>query len=226
MRAAAIFDLDGTLLPGTSTERLFLARAVREHALHPARLAWGATLSVASWLRHQTATPFERKAYLAQQNSASFEALGVTCVHADVLPRLRPDLVRALETHRQRGEALVLLSGTLDFLGTELARALGIEFAVVAGLERSGGRFTGWVVPPHPHGGGKLTALVALAAREQLDLAKSTAYANHASDLAHLERVGFPQAVTPDRALRVAAERHGWPVWEATDESHRTRPAG
>jgi len=97
---------------------------------------------------------------------------------------------------------------------------------VVAGLERAGGRFTGWVVPPHPHGRGKLDGLVALAAREELDLAASTAYANDGSDVAHLECVGFPQAVAPDRVLRAAAKRHGWPVWEASDESHRDRTAG
>ena len=66
MRPAAIFDLDGTLLPSTSTERLFLARALHERALHPARLAWGGAVSIASWIQRQTATPFERKAYLAQ----------------------------------------------------------------------------------------------------------------------------------------------------------------
>ncbi|MCU1483446.1 MAG: family hydrolase, partial [Actinomycetia bacterium] len=44
------------------------------------------------------------------------------------------------------------------------------------------------------------------------DLRLATAYSDAGSDLPLLEACGFPIAVRPDRVLRAAARRGGWPV--------------
>lgn len=214
MRPAAIFDLDGTLLPRTSAERLFLRRAARTGAVQPWTLAAGALWAAGRWALRQTRSPFESKDYLRGAACAPLEALGVTCVHDDVLPRLRPDLLAALERHRARGDLLILLTGTFDFLGAEIARSLQLDGWAGTVLQRRGGRFTGRIVPPHPHGPGKAEVLRALGARLGFDPGASTAYANRGSDIAHLALVAYPQAVGPDRALRAHARREHWPVWE------------
>src|SRR5262249_27142483 len=85
MRTAAFFDLDGALLPGTSTERIFLRRAVATGAMSPVRLAWGGARAFFSFVTGRSATLFEHKAYLAAQDVRRLEALGVECVHAEVL---------------------------------------------------------------------------------------------------------------------------------------------
>jgi HAD superfamily hydrolase (TIGR01490 family) len=222
MRAAAIFDLDGTLLAGTSAERLWLRRALAAGALPPWRLAAGAIAALAAWASRRTASPFERKAYLRGADCARFEALAAACVQDDVLPRLRPSVVERVRAHRAAGDLTVLLSGTPDILGTLLAHALEMDAVVVARLERAAGRFTGRVLPPHPYGAGKRVALVDLATRVGIDLGRSTAYANRTSDVAHLECVGHPQVVAPDRNLRRIARARGWRVWE--DDDGRARP--
>jgi HAD superfamily hydrolase (TIGR01490 family) len=225
MRAAAIFDLDGTLLAGTSAERLWLRRAVRAGALSPWRLAGGLAVALAAWASGRMANPFERKPYLAGADCARFEDLATECVRADVLPRLRPALVQQMVAHRAAGDLVVLLSGTPDVLGTRLAHALEMDAVVASRLERAAGRFTGRIVPPHPYGAGKRVALEAFAARADVDLGRSTAYADRASDVAHLERVGHPHAVAPDRGLRRVAVSRGWRIWE-DDDGGRARHGG
>jgi len=225
MRPAAIFDLDGTLLPRTSAERLFLRRAVRAGELGPWTVAAGAAWALARWAARRTASPFESKDYLRQAPCAALEALGVVCVHDDVLPRLRSDLLVALEGHRERGDLLVLLTGTFDFLGAEIAKALRLEAWAATVLERRSGHFTGRAVPPHPHGAGKVEVLLELARRHAIDLGRSTAYANRGSDIAQLALTAYPQAVSPDRALRAQARRAHWPVWE-DDAAAASRGSG
>lgn len=211
-RPAAIFDLDGTLLPRTSAERLFVAAALTRGLLEPWRAARGVVLALADRMGGQTRSLAESKRYLAGARCGPLETCGVECVNNMVWPRLRPSLLGALAAHRGRGDAIVLLSGTPDFLGTELARLLGAEFAITARMERRDGRFTGRVEPPHPHGAGKVEALLDLAAAADLELSRSHAYANRHSDALHLALVGTPHAVAPDRGLDRLSRGRGWEV--------------
>ncbi len=211
-RPAAIFDLDGTLLADTSAERLFLGKILTTQTISTLALASGFARAFATWIGGRIQTPWALKGWLRGAACAPVEALGVQCVHDDIVPRLRSELVSTLEAHKQRGEFIILLTGTLDFLGMEIARYLGADAAATARLERHEGRFTGRVLEPYPHGVGKLRALEALAQIHDLDLAVSAAWANRGSDIAHLERVGFPHAVAPNGTLRRHAEQHGWSI--------------
>ena len=213
MRAAAIFDLDGTLLAGTSAERLWLQRALRARAVSPFRLALGAAQALAAWASRRSASPFERKPYL-RGDCRRWEELARVCVDTDIVPRLRPALIARLAQHRAAGDATLLLTGTPDVLGTRIAAALNIDAVIASRLERAGDRFTGRVLPPHPYGDGKRSALLDWAAQAGVDLARSHAYANRGSDIAHLECVGHPHAVAADRRLRRVAQARGWRIWE------------
>jgi len=223
-RPAAIFDVDGTLLGRGSAERHFLVRAVRCRRVTPAHVLGGSLWALGAWAAGGRQLHAAWKGYLRGLECAPVEALGVDCVHEDVRVHLRDDLLRELEEHRAHGRAIVLLTGTLDFLGTEIARLVGADHVASARLERRDGRFTGRVLPPYPHGAGKVEALLELAGAAALDLAASHAYANHGSDVAHLERVGHPHAVAPDRRLRRVARARGWSVHE--DARRDPRPRG
>ena len=78
--------------------------------------------------------------------------------------------------------------------------------------EEKDGVFTGRLVGDILHGPGKKHAVAALAALQQLDLEKCTAYSDSINDLPMLEMVGSPVAVNPDRKLRRYAEERGWTV--------------
>lgn len=211
---AAIFDVDGTLLCGASAEWRFVVRALRARSLRPGPALFGALRGAAARMRGEIESLVASKDYLSGAACDPLEALAVTCVDTEITKDLRPSILAALQAHRWSGARIVLLSGTLDFLALPLARAVQADLVVATRLERRAGRFTGRILPPHPHGAGKVAALEALAVRADLDLGASHAYANRTSDAAHLLRVGFAHAVAPDRGLRRLARDRAWDILE------------
>jgi putative phosphoserine phosphatase/1-acylglycerol-3-phosphate O-acyltransferase len=204
--AAAIFDVDGTLVQGGS-ERLFFRYLVQTRKLNlPRAISFLARLAAAPGSR------FSNKSYLAGLAVAEMEHLGHCCFQELVLPRLRPAAVARLKAHQSGGRKIILLTGSLAFLMLPLKEHLGADWLIATELTRVNGIFTGEIQGLHPRGENKRLLLEELARNQDLDLARSSAYGNHEEDFPLLSSVGHPVAVSPTRALkRLARERH-WPV--------------
>ena len=67
------------------------------------------------------------------------------------------------------------------------------------------------------YGPNKALAIRELAERNGIDLERSSAYSDSATDVPMLEAVGHPVAVNPDRALAKAAARMSVPCTVATN---------
>lgn len=230
--AAAFFDVDRTLVVGTALETCFLRVAWRRGAVGPAALLrnlW-AGLQALGLLPSRAGRPFPvpaglsfrttlryaflsgNKAYLRGLRLDECVALARAAFHEEVLPRLSPRGQQVVAEHRGSGRAIVLLTGTLDFLGEPLRAHLGAALMVAARPEVRGGVLTGRLADPHPYGGRKRELLLRLAAESGFDLAGSYAYADHHTDLPVLEAVGHPVAVNPDGRLARAARERGWEI--------------
>lgn len=216
----AIFDVDGTLLPGTTAERLFLRFLARRGELD-ARAAWQTAWFVARRLYPPGLAAVrgvrEGRPYLAGKEVAAMERLGAECFAAEIRPRLSAQGVAAVHAHRDAGRTTALLSGGLWFLVEPMAAWLGANHALATRLAtrvRRGGEptLTATLTGPHPYGAAKATLLRAFADRHGLDLARSFCYGNHRTDTEMLALVGHPVAVNPDTALRREATRRGWPI--------------
>jgi len=120
--------------------------------------------------------------------------------------------VERIRWHRAEGHLVVLLTGTLDFLGEPLRAYLGADRMLAARPQVRQGRLTGRLAEAHPYGERKHELLLHLAQEEGLDLRNSYAYADHHSDVPFLETVGHPVAVNPDRRLARIARQRGWTV--------------
>ncbi len=207
---AAVFDVDWTILSDTSAERLFVRMLWRD-----GHLGWrdliGMLVGVLKHLPDMTAARAER-VYLRGRSVAEMEAVALACWQSQILPRLSPTALAAIEHHRQQGHAIVLLTGAPELLMRPLATYLKTDACLCSDLERDGDRYTGLTVPPYPYGPAKRAVLERFAAARGLDLAASWAYADSLTDLAVLERVGHPVVVNPDAPLRRLAARRGWPV--------------
>jgi|UniRef100_A0A7V6A0Y6 HAD superfamily hydrolase (TIGR01490 family) len=206
MKAAAIFDVDGTLVQG-GTERLFFRYLVQTGKLSLPR-AFG-------FLARLAAAPGERfcnKSYLAGVSVAEMEHLGRRCFEEVILPRLRPAAVARLQAHRSGGRKIILLTGSLTFLMLPLQKHLDADWLIATELMQVNGRFTGAISGMHPRGENKRLLLEKLAHSQGLDLACSSAYGNHEEDIPLLGSVGHPVAVSPTRALKRLARERGWPV--------------
>jgi HAD superfamily hydrolase (TIGR01490 family) len=204
--AAAIFDVDGTLVRG-GTERLFF-----RYLVHARRLNF---LRAIGFLARLAAAPRERyrnKTYLAGLAVADMEYLGHRCFQEVILPRLRPPAVARLQAHQSGGRKIILLTGSLAFLMFPLQKQLGADWLIATELAEVNGRFTGEIRGLHPRGENKRLLMEDLARNQGLDLARSSAYGNHEEDVFLLSSVGHPVAVSPTLALKRLAREHNWPV--------------
>ncbi|MGH9675757.1 MAG: HAD family hydrolase, partial [Candidatus Acidiferrum sp.] len=147
----------------------------------------------------------------------AFPGNGRACM---TIPAFFPEAVQRVAWHASQGHAIVLVSGTLEPLAEEAARALerqvaqrGIaaEIHVIATLlEEAAGSWTGRIAGAAMFGEEKARAVRKLAANWGLDLATSHAYGDTASDRWMLASAGRPTAVNPSDELRRIARLHGW----------------
>jgi HAD superfamily hydrolase (TIGR01490 family) len=213
--AAAFFDLDRTLLRGSSGAAL--AGTFRRHGLIGRRQL----LHAALWQLRFAAVGADGAAVraAAERGVAILRGFPVEelrrLVAGAVEPVLRPrvfaDALALAEVHRERGERVYLVSATLQEILDALAAALGFDGAAGTVAEVEEGRYTGRLERLLE----KPAAVRELAARDGVDLAASTAYSDSHADLPFLESVGNPVAVNPDRALRRTARARGWQVLRA-----------
>jgi len=204
--AAAIFDVDGTLVGG-GTERLFFLYLVRTGKLNPAR-----ALAFLLRLAAKPRSRFVDKTYLAGMDVEDTVRLGRRCYQEVIYPRLRPRGLARLRAHQAEGLRVVLLTGSLSFLVQPLQDDLEADWLIATELARQGRFFTGNILGPHPRGEMKRILLKELAQRQGLDLSRSYAYGNHLEDAALLGSVGRPVAVNPSRPLRRRAQERRWPI--------------
>jgi len=208
----AVFDIDGTLLPGTSVEGLFFRQLLRA-----GKLRWHNLLRM---LRHFLrnvlggATPSIRlnKWFYAGFQVRELRIQARQFVDRVLLHRLSKEGLSELENCRRQGCEIVLLSGAPSIFVERLARRLRAKFFFGAELQHSDDFFTGELADPHPFGLGKRDMLLDLHARTEIDFSSSLAFANHHSDAHHLELFGKPVAVNPTLRLARIARRRGWEI--------------
>jgi len=129
-----------------------------------------------------------------------------------VLPLVRPEVMERVRSHRASGHRIILASGTLAPLLSEVGRHLGIEEVVGTPLVLSEGRYTGACELPVCQGPGKVSRLMAYLAGSSIRWPESYAYADSHSDMPLLEEVGNPVAVHPDHKLAAHARERRWQI--------------
>ncbi|HET7315456.1 HAD-IB family hydrolase [Salinisphaera sp.] len=207
-----IFDIDGTLVPGSSSEARFARYLWQVRALGPRQLLAFAWFTLRYLPRFGKHVMQKNKAYLSGHEYGDIVDLARRFVADVLLPTLHAPAVERLKAHQAAGDAVVLLSGTPQFLADALGAALGIEHCIGAACSTENGRFTGAPPRRHPYGPTKIDAAETLASQAGLPLAEAVAFGDSISD-AHLFRVvGEAVAVAPDRRLSVAAVGAGWEV--------------
>jgi HAD superfamily hydrolase (TIGR01490 family) len=215
-RAAAFFDLDKTLMAGSSGMQ-FARVAARQGIVGRGQLArWGF-----EHLRYRLrGTTDERTAEVlrvARDLIAGVPAQQIARmgpqVMADILPRVYPQMLDEVHAHQDAGRPAFIVSAAGNEVVGALAAVLGMEGGIGTSYEIDAeGRFTGRLDGPFVYGPGKVEAMEAFAAQHNIDLAASYAYSDSLSDLPMLRAVGNPVAVNPDPPLAALAKEEGWQV--------------
>ncbi|WP_265283743.1 HAD family hydrolase [Verminephrobacter aporrectodeae] len=123
---------------------------------------------------------------------------------------LRPT-VAALAMHRQRGDRIVLVSGSFPAVLEPLRIQLGADDLLCTRPRIVNGRLTGWVEQPMI-GANKARAARYLMARGGINPLACAAYGDHLSDLPLLELVGHPGVVPHDPSLVAIARARNWRI--------------
>lgn len=140
------------------------------------------------------------------------EVLGEDWAQDELLPKIRPQVRRLLEDAARTGRVCVLVSESIDAIAGPVARALGFDDVMCSALEWEGEQATGRLREPRVGPEVDPRALRALAAKHDIDLARSAAYGSRGADSMLLSLVGLPCAVAPDRQLSRIARDLDWPV--------------
>ncbi len=215
-RGAAFFDLDKTLMQGSSGFQF--ARAVREAGLISRRqLAsdamanlrfrlHGASDEESEALRIRIATSLEGV------RVRDLDRLGVRVMQR-ILPRLYPQMLTIAYTHQDAGRPAYIVTAAAQDMAEVLARVMTFDGALGSSLsEVEDGIYTGRPTGSFLYGGAKAVAIQHLAARDGLDLSACYAYSDSVSDAPMLRAVGHPVVVNPDADLEQLAGEEGWEV--------------
>ncbi len=223
--AAAFFDLDRTLMSGSSAY-YFGKAAYREGLLPlPRLLADGAAgLLFRLFGASDEKSEAVRDRILASAAGHEVETFGrlAPAVLEEILPRIRPEAQALLDMHAQAGRDVYIISASPVEIVSELARALDITEGLGTESEIVDGRYTGRLAAPFCYGEGKAEMLRKIMAERGYDPLQSYAYSDSASDLPMMQMVGNPVAVNPDRPMMAVAHRRGWPVIEFNREGKQT----
>lgn len=213
--AAAFFDLDRTLIGGSSVFVFGMAAwkagfVPTGDLVSDARNAIGFRLTGAS--DEKTAAVRDRiLGAIAGTTVAELRALG-----NQVIPRLlkevRLESRGLIDLHHDAGRDTYIVSASPIEIVDDLADAMGMTGGIGTVAEIVDGVYTGRLAEPFCYGEGKARAIEKLAEEKGYDLRLSYAYSDSAGDLPFLEMVGHPVAVNADRALQSLAYHRGWPV--------------
>jgi HAD superfamily hydrolase (TIGR01490 family) len=228
MRPAAFFDLDRTLMEGSSAYQ-FGRAMFKTGRLSRRQLARDAVEQVQFRLRGSTDAAVNAlmdriMSGIKGQRVADLARL-TPDVLVGVLPRLYPQMLEVVHEHQDSGRQAYIVTAASDEMVQVLAHVLAMDGAIGTRSEVRDGVYTGRLGGPFAYGEGKAEALREFAAAEGIDLEQSWAYSDSASDLPMLRAVGHPVAVNPDAPLAEVAQQEGWEVLRFEKLGRRLRIA-
>ena len=213
----ALFDLDHTLLPLDSDQSwgeftlslgwvdpdTFQAKNNGFYADYQA-----GCLDIHDYVRFSTAAVREKGPVAAAAAHALF-------MERVIRPAILPAALDLVEQHRRRGERLVMVTATNEFVTRPIAEAFGMDVLLAVELERDAqGHFTGEIAGVPSLREGKVTRVQQwLAAQgKHLNDVHATFYSDSMNDLPLLEQVQQPVVTNGSAALRQIAQERDWRI--------------
>ncbi len=210
----AIFDLDNTLLGGDSDylwgQHLMDKGAVAREGFEAENQRYmdayeRGELDIDAFMRFAlrplAATPHD-----------TLLAWRAEFIDTHIRPRVLPAARRLVESHRQAGHGLMIITATNRFVTEPIAALFNIPVLLATEPEFADGAFTGRHQGTPTFREGKITALQDWLDRESAMLEAAHFYSDSRNDLPLLEHVDHPVAVDPDPVLAAEAEARGWPM--------------
>lgn len=217
--ALAIFDLDNTLIAGDS-----------DHS-------WGEFLVAQSIVDAKIYKAMNDKFY-ADYESGNLDIFAYLAFSVEPLSRLSMSDLNSLHrqfmrdvinpmklsqasdlinSHRQAGDRLLVITSTNRFIVEPICQSLGINEIIATDLEIINGQYSGKILGTPTFKEGKVTRLSQWLEEQKESLKDSYFYSDSINDLPLLLEVTHPVAVDPDSALRKEAESRQWDIISLRD---------
>jgi HAD superfamily hydrolase (TIGR01490 family) len=138
-----------------------------------------------------------------------------------VRPALHPAAAELVRSHQARGDQVVIVTATNEFVTGPIARALGVDELIAVRLARGAdGWLTGEIEGIPSSREGKVLRVAEWLAGRGLDWldVETTFYSDSTNDLPLLEKVEHPVATNPDPRLRTLALERGWRILDLFDK--------
>jgi HAD superfamily hydrolase (TIGR01490 family) len=215
--AAAFFDIDNTIMRGSSIGALAKGMADRDYftTSEVLEFTWKQLKFVLSGKENMEdiAQATENGlAFVKGRSPDEIRQLADEVYDETMARKLWAGSVELATAHQDLGHEVWLVSATPIEVAEEIAKRLGLTGGLGTVAEVADGAYTGRLDGPPLHGAAKVDAITRLAAERGLDLARCAAYSDSSNDIPMLSKVGFPVAVNPDGALRTHAKQNGWPI--------------
>jgi len=217
---AAFFDLDKTVIAKASMVAF-------SGPFHRAGLLSRRLVLRAAWAQlvyHQFGASQEKLAKMRDAvlkltvgwDQAEISALVRETLVDVVQPIVYDEAIDLIRWHQRAGRKVFIVSASPEEIVAPLARYLGVDEALATRAELDEqGKYTGRT-ERYCYGPEKVTVMQEVAERDGIDLERSYAYSDSATDLPMLQAVGIPTAVNPDRELARAARDQGWEILHFT----------
>ncbi len=218
MREAAFFDLDKTIIAGSST-LAFGKPLYRAGFLHRGTLLRLGIAQISYMLFGADESSLERARDEMLDLVSGWHKAEIESIIADTLDDVIEPLVFAealflIDEHKRAGRAVYVVSASPEEFVTPIAAMVGIEGVIATRIRTDRlGRYVP-ELEQYVMGPGKVDAMHRVAERDDLDLSRSFAYTDSYTDIPMLEIVGNPIVVNPEKELKEEAERREWPILE------------
>lgn len=207
-----IFDVDGTLLPGTSCERLFFKHLVKKKILGLRNLINFTIRGIVLAPKGKAYIISANKGYLRGFSVEYMENIAKDFFNSHIADRISKRGMIKLNEHKNNGDRVVLLSGMPEFLLYNFSEFLKVDEYYGSVMEINNNKFTGKTDGVFPIARGKIAAVEKIIKRHNLDWRHVMAYADHYHDRFLLQKAGGPVAVNPNEGLKILAEKVNWKI--------------
>jgi HAD superfamily hydrolase (TIGR01490 family) len=215
--SAAFFDVDNTIMRGSSLFHLAVGLAKRKYFKAReisgfARKQVKFVLSGSEDMEDMASATEAALSFVQDRSVVELEGLAEEIFDSEMVDKLIPGTLALAQGHLDAGQQVWLVTATPRELAAVIARRLGLTGALGTVAESHAGNYTGSLDGPPLHGLAKAEAVRALAAAEGLDLEACSAYSDSVNDVPMLSLVGTPVAVNPDAELRAHAIANEWRI--------------
>ncbi|MGV1003243.1 MAG: HAD family hydrolase [Candidatus Nanopelagicales bacterium] len=215
--AAAFFDVDNTIMRGSSFVALAKGMADRDYftAQEMLSISWKQLKYVLSGkenLDDIAAATVDGLEFVKGREVREITTLADEVYDEKMVKRLWEGTLALTEGHLALGHEVWLISATPIEIAEVIAARLGLTGGLGTRAEVIDGRYTGALADRPLHGIVKADVVAELVSERGLDLSRCSAYSDSAHDIPMLSLVGHAVAINPDGKLRAHARANDWPI--------------